>query len=1622
MSRGRQSRRLLVLALCGLVFPVFCDAGIEPQDWPEAVAAWRRELRALDGAAQARRVAQIWEQMEQRWPVEWDWILQDAGRAVFTRYLLGEASEADLPKRLAVGVIQQVSGPVPEVAGGGSSVDDPQGADWGRYVKACRRRRAERLRPLIETYPRIVFTKHYNLGGSHYAYTEGQSDAQAERHFQPGSALCLLEFEGARARVRTLVDDPQGVIRDPDVSYDGRRILFSWKQSDRGDDYHLYEMDAASGRVRQITNGLGFADYEGVYLPNGDLLFNSTRCVQTVDCWWTEVSNLYTCDARGQYLRRLTFDQVHTNYPQVLDDGRVVYTRWDYNDRGQIYPQGLFQMYSDGTGQTEYYGNNSWFPTTLLHARGIPGTGRLVAIATGHHTIQAGKLCLVDPARGRQEAAGITLLAPRRPAEAVRIDRYGQQGDLFQHPYPIGREAFLVGFYPGVARLADDERQHYHKHRFKLCLIYADGRRELLAADPQRSCTQAVPLASRPVPPVRPSTVDYRRTTGTYYVQDVYAGPGLAGVERGTIKKLRVVALRYRPVGIGENRNSGPAGGALISTPIAISNGSWDVKVVLGDAKVWPDGSACFTVPARTPVYFQALDANNHAVQSMRSWSTLQPGEMLSCVGCHESKNSSPHTDARKTMGMQAGPQELEPFYGPPRGFSFAREIQPILDRHCIRCHDGQTDREHHAFSLLSTEVVDARAKRRWSQAYLALTQRGKANPVVNWLNVQSVPTLLPPYHAGAARSRLLPMLQEGHHGVELDAEARDKLACWIDLLVPYCGSYDEANAWSQDERRRYEHFVAKRRDMEAIERANIEALVADTDGSAWEPMAGSPAVTAGVFHGRRALRMECRFAGTDIERASWDRAFEQNVAGCRGIEFDVYVEDVSPIAHFTCYLRSGRGWYAVTFMPERSGTWERIRIEKSAARIEGEPAGWHRVDKIRISAWRGDDRDTVFYVAGLRPFGGGARIIIVRNDSAAARGAAEVRAVGQYVETMARLLDELGLDYIVVGDAELAHVRPDRRAVVVLPYAPALSAEAIGELVAFVKGGGKLLACYMMPRELEPLVDIHVGRHMRQAFEGQFASIRPVDGGLEGMPAATGQASWNIHHAVGLNGRGRTVATWTTREGDDTKLPAVVASPNAVFFSHVLLPDDAGNKKRLLLAMLGHLMPEVWPTAARQAVDRAGRFGPFEGVEQVLQYVDRAVASATDETARRAAEQAAEQARRIWGTARQDLDGGRHAAVLSAAASLREALLDAYCLAQAPAAGEFRAFWCHNAYGVAGMTWDQAAAALADAGFTAVIPNMLWGGTAFYESEVLPVNRAVAERGDALAQCVAACKKHGLECHVWKVNFNMGWPTDPAFKKEMQKTGRTQVNFDGESLGDWLCPSHPANQDLEVAAMVEVARKYAVDGIHFDYIRYPGPQACFCAGCRRRFERYVGQAVSDWPQDLRRDEALEKRWQAFRQEQITTVVRRVAAEARQVRPGIKISAAVFRNWPVDRFGVGQDWRLWCRRGYLDFVCPMDYTTSNALFGRIVARQRDWAGDVPCYPGIGLSTWPDPTDVARVIDQIKLARQAGTCGFVIFNYGAAEAREVLPRLGMGITRRRSVTPTPARPGATEPMP
>lgn len=828
--------RFRVIPLCLSLVAIFLSS-VSADPWGE---------RDLPGAFQER----LWG----------DWIAQDGGNPaeLFTSADSHEAESALLKKAVdeIAGYDEAAAEPFRakerELAGAPGS--DPRWKDL--YRGACESRRRFRLETAVEDAPEIVFTKHYVLGASHYAYTEDVSDEEyldTSVDRKPGGQLCAMTISpDGTVQTRVLVEVEDGSIRDPDVSYDGKRILFSMRRSFTDDDYHLYEYSAETKQTRQLTFGPGVADIEPAYLPNGGIVFDSTRGIQLTDCWWTEVSNIFMCDGDGRFLRRVTFDQVTVNYPKPLSDGRILYTRWDYNDRGHTFPQPLFVMNEDGTAQTEFYGNNSFFPTSILHARGIPQSGsKAVGIAAGHHTYQHGKLILIDRTKGTQENEGAALIAPTRETPADRIDIYGQDGELFAYPYPLSDTEFIVTYAP-------EGRSNRYRIPFGVYWFDIDGHRELLAFDPAISCNQPVPLAEREAPLSRPSEVDYGKDTGTYYVQNVYEGPGLNGIERGSVKWLRVVSLLYRPCGIGFNWNWGEVSDSNVSTPISM-NGTWDAKKVIGEVPVESDGSAYFEVPARTPVYFQLLDENHDTIQTMRSWSTLQPGELFGCVGCHEPKDNIIANTAGMTSEALKKPAEKPrnfyqpgPGYRSDIGFSFVRDIQPILDAKCVKCHDGldASPAPNLTADFCPSVPQYMQGERDFSQAYVSLVDGGYKNKkYVDWPDIHSPPFLMKAPVAGAANSPLLKMFRGepgSHYGAELTETEQRKIALWVDLFVPYCGSYDEANTWSPEEKAKYKFYETKRRASESVLAAHVAELVKAASGGAVPPASEFPRFTFG--------------------------------------------------------------------------------------------------------------------------------------------------------------------------------------------------------------------------------------------------------------------------------------------------------------------------------------------------------------------------------------------------------------------------------------------------------------------------------------------------------------------------------------------------------------------------------------------------------------------------------------------------------------------------------------------------------------------------------------------------------------------------------------------------------
>jgi len=563
-------------------------------------------------------------------------------------------------------------------------------------------------------------------------------------------------------------------VGDIDLHFDATRLLFSMPGSH--DRWQIWEIGIDGSGLRQVTPGEhpDVDNYDACYLPNGRIIFDSTRCFQGVPCvgGGNTVANLCIMDADGRNIRQLCFDQDHNWCPTVLNNGRVLYSRWEYSDSPHYFTRLLFHMNPDGTNQMEYYGSNSPWPNSIFYARPLPNhPTAVVAVISGHHGVpRMGELLIFDPARGRHQADGAVQRIPGygKKVEPVIGDAIvNGSWPKFLHPYPLSDKYFLVAMQPDSASL------------WGIYLVDIFDNLLLIKELPGYRLFEPVPVKKRPVPPVIPDRVDTDRRDAIVYLSDIYEGPGLAGVPRGTVKKLRLYEFHFAYPRMGGHIHIG-------------IDGPWDVHRILGTVPVEEDGSASFRVPANMPIAVQPLDEKGRALQIMRSWFTAMPGEILSCVGCHESQSTVPRS--RSTIAAVREPSEIEPWYGPARGFSFKREVQPVLDKYCVGCHDGKNpDRPNFTVDRPSPF-------RNFTPSYCELHR------YVRRPGPESDYFLQNPLEYYAGTSELVQMLEKGHHNVRLDAEAWDRLVTWIDLNVPDHGTWHEHRNIAGDfEKRRLE-------------------------------------------------------------------------------------------------------------------------------------------------------------------------------------------------------------------------------------------------------------------------------------------------------------------------------------------------------------------------------------------------------------------------------------------------------------------------------------------------------------------------------------------------------------------------------------------------------------------------------------------------------------------------------------------------------------------------------------------------------------------------------------------------------------------------------------------------
>ena len=651
-------------------------------------------------------------------------------------------------------------------------------------------------------FDRLLINKRPPPGYSHMC------DQYLGRHSRSGPGLVVLESWKREPTAKVLLAGqlPEGSVLHPEISYDGERVLFSFCDHTEKDRKYrrflVYEAGVDGAGLRQVTGTdndpmegwegrqtVLVEDFDPCYLPDGGLAFMSTRSQTFGRCHgsrYVPTYMLFRAELDGRGMRQLSFGEANEWEPSVLHDGRIVYTRWDYINRHDTIFQSLWAMAPDGTGTIHYYGNYSRAPCMTTCTRAIPGSRRVVCLAMAHHSYSAGSIITVDVRKGRDGLEPVKRITPEI-AYPEAPDKYGGGSHgAFATPWPLNEDLFLAAFTP-QRRVGQGGVQS--ANAYGIYLVDSLGRREPLYRDPEMSCFSPIPIRPRPMPAVRASTraPGILGATGVFYLQNVDVST--EELAPGTIKHLRINRIHGQPC------NGKPQ--------LSRSNNEI-IKGIVGTVPVDKDGSVAFRVPAGMPLQFQALDENGMAVMTMRSLVYAQPGEVVGCVGCHEHRGTTP---VSHSLPDSLTVHEPAPPAGPryDGGFSYARTVQPVLDRYCIGCHG--LDKTEGKLNLLGTRESG------YSASHNALTSR-QGLVAIAYRNRETASSKPRDYFAHAGR--LAAFLCTKHAEKSgIDDESLQRIIDWLDLNAQYYGDYSrnrlEDRRTSGNDERALREYIAER-------------------------------------------------------------------------------------------------------------------------------------------------------------------------------------------------------------------------------------------------------------------------------------------------------------------------------------------------------------------------------------------------------------------------------------------------------------------------------------------------------------------------------------------------------------------------------------------------------------------------------------------------------------------------------------------------------------------------------------------------------------------------------------------------------------------------------------------
>jgi hypothetical protein len=815
---GHDDPFVRALAEWAIAIRVQKDNGGQEVVWPRRDAPdWYRQWTSLDADAlidcDYARLGIQWEiyRDPHRLLSATDKAIERAAKAAGEVRAAGDADATAVVERQ----LRELASIRSEMAGHGPKIPHDLPFLRQQYIAARRAARPIVLANPAMDFEQLVFVKrhsahsHRNITGSQYPWVH-----------KPGGNVCIKSGFHPAGGVRGVIGGQLGPghVHGLDLWWDADRVVFGYaRQPDwppphdtiAGNDVfllrgcqeptHIYEIGLDGSGLRQVTNDPYWSDCEPTYTADGGIVFASDRSGRSSECGkFTAdhtVINLYGVRPDGSSLpRRLSDNKDIDRYPHSLDNGMIGYTRWEYQERHFFEVHAFWQVRPDGTMADAVFNQHLRAPFSIRDTRSIPGSQKLVSIASGHHTFAYGAVVRIDPRVGISESRAMDVLTPHCPPQEGPLGgRTAPEGGLpdrdglFQTPWALSETCYLVSY--SHAQPPSGTGGGCNASGFSIYVIDAYGNKELIHRDPVHSCAFPIPLKRRPRPPVVPALANGNVSEAVCYVADVHEG--LDGVDRGTIKHLRILqrvgwplddevgAMRWIPGNAWERR---------------FGFWSWAPVRVIGTVPVHADGSAHFKVPADTAVYFQALDEHHMEIRRMRSHISFQPGESRGCTGCHESQLNTPSADWN-TPAALAGPPDVPepPPWGADRLVGYERLVQPVFDRHCVRCHGGEKPAGDLALTSARTDDGFLQSFHALFDPPATAAARKKALPLVAVSNRFDGAAISQPLQFGSPKSRLIRVLIDDElHLSEVDLPDADwqALVTWVDANAPYYDTF----------------------------------------------------------------------------------------------------------------------------------------------------------------------------------------------------------------------------------------------------------------------------------------------------------------------------------------------------------------------------------------------------------------------------------------------------------------------------------------------------------------------------------------------------------------------------------------------------------------------------------------------------------------------------------------------------------------------------------------------------------------------------------------------------------------------------------------------------------------